>query len=220
MNGISVFKFSQLVAEVDHTTVKLLEFLRRRQLDNETKSFPLLPLILLLPPDTEAEATAAATASGAADYVLRQPFTAKEVFECIVQAVSRIHAVQHIYADIHKFKESKKFVHLPIFDDNPVDDESSVMSLQSMNSILSRVQEDSDEEEAEMQSQVSEIEEWEDTNDVVVPQFVTEMRNSKQFQKHNMGIDRMLEAKDRAQIDSSITKFLRNGSKYVYFEVE
>jgi hypothetical protein len=90
--------------------------LKRRKADEATKSYPLLPLILLVSSHTDPELVASIITVGGYDVMLTPPFGAKDVFENAVAALSRMESVQRIYADIHKYKEAQKFPYLPIFE--------------------------------------------------------------------------------------------------------
>jgi hypothetical protein len=67
-------------------------------------------------PHTDPELIANTITVGGYDFMLTPPFSAKDVFESAVAALSRMESVQRIYADIHKYKEAQKFPYLPIFE--------------------------------------------------------------------------------------------------------
>lgn len=141
---------------------KLLDALKRRKQDEATKSYPLLPLILLVSPHSDPELVSNIMAVGGYDFILTPPFTAKDVFESAVAALSRMESVQKIYADIHKYKEAQKFPYLPIFEHvnqsmvpseahDFSDDNSSHMGLSQISEIAStqRGQEEQDDEDSD-----------------------------------------------------------------------
>ena len=193
---------------MDHTTPKLLEFLRRRHIDDETRSFPILPLILLVPEDAELETMSTVRSSTGVDVLLQHPYTAKQVFEAIIGVTSRIHAVQNIYSDIHKFKESRKYTHLPLFDDNTEEHVATEQSIQLPDRTLPKVLEGSDEDEEEDASGIASEVDIESTCSDVVPEFLLSLRSEKHFNK-TRNFDIVKDPKELANLDSQIIKSFR-----------
>lgn len=183
-------------------------------MDELTRSFPILPVILLVPAELEPEMLSVIRVAPGVDVIMEHPFDAASVFEAVVHVSSRQHHVQNIYADIHKFKESRKYTYLPLFDDdiheNP---ENAPGVIVKENSLLSKVEEASDEDEGEEESLVSEVGS-EGGEGEVVPEFLVKLRRDLQFQKTRT-FTKVMEPKDRVFMDDEISQNLRKTNGWV-----
>lgn len=214
VNEILCYTSIQLIAEVDHTNQKLTEFLRRRHVEDATRSFPLLPLILLVPEDCDPDTAAIAKLAPGVDILLQHPYSANDVFEAVVNVLNKVQSVQNVYSDIHKFKESRKYTHLPIFDDERPSRDVAVdrtggrgQQAVADSILLKRVAEASDEDDDDESSAASEVS-VESVDSDIVPEFLIALRREKHF-SHTKTFDRVIDPRARAALDSSITKSLR-----------
>lgn len=193
---------------MDHTSAKLVEFLRRRHAEDPTRSYPLLPLILLIPEDCEPESAAAVRQAPNVDVLLQHPYDARKVFEAAMSVLTRVQSVQSIYSDIHKFKESRKFAHLPIFDDvrESAEEPQSLQEGRPLPQVLEEASE-GDEDEDEDSAVASEVD-VEEVDGDVVPQFLSNMRSEAHFSRART-FDKLADPKERAQLDAIIVKSLQ-----------
>jgi hypothetical protein len=204
-------------------TVKVLEYLKRRAVDDSTRSFPLLPVILCVTANAEPDLVSSVVSCGGADVILYEPISARALFKTALSLLSRASSVQSVYADIHKFKESRKYTYLPLFDKNrreagrgdsvadDLEDGSSVGSgggsAGHEGSGGGRLLED-DESGAE-----SDIDSWSDSSDVVEA-FLKERREDRQFQRFRSK-ERAMDPKDRSTFDSQLLDSLER-ARYAY----
>lgn len=192
---------SLLVADVDHMSVKLLEYLKRRTTDNNTRNFPLLPVIILIG-SAEQDLLTSIVNCGGYDIVLNDPVSAKDLFSAILELLARFNTVQTVYSDIHKYKESRKYTYLPIFERGRVelndDLENDSVESASIGDATNKC--DSDAE--------SEIDTWSNSS-VVVEEFLALKRAEKQLQRYKT-TERIMDPKDRAIFDSALLESLED----------
>lgn len=165
-----------------------------------------------MPEECEPDTAAAINQAQNVDVILHHPYDAKEVFDAVINVLTRIQSVQSVYSDIHKFKESRKYTHLPLFDDDARESDGTggITTTGSMH--LPKVAEelsddDGDEDDSECASEV----EVESVDHDVVPDFLVSMRSEKYFSKTRT-FDKVTDPKERAALDSQIVKALRSSS--------
>eukprot|EP00602_Paraphysomonas_sp_CaronLab_P011042 CAMPEP_0185022256 /NCGR_PEP_ID=MMETSP1103-20130426/4974_1 /TAXON_ID=36769 /ORGANISM="Paraphysomonas bandaiensis, Strain Caron Lab Isolate" /LENGTH=1344 /DNA_ID=CAMNT_0027554245 /DNA_START=188 /DNA_END=4219 /DNA_ORIENTATION=- len=106
-----------LAADLDHTTLKLLEVLNKRAKSEETRRLPSIPVVILVPEHTDEDIKNHLLSMGGYDVLLTNPVTPHEFFSAVVDLLHRRAAVETAYDTLRKKHKNIKYPHLNIFED-------------------------------------------------------------------------------------------------------
>jgi hypothetical protein len=106
-----------VIADVDHTTVRVLECLNKRSKAAETRRLPCVPVILLMPDSVDEDMKTNLHNVGGYDLILPSPITPRELFNSLTDLLYRRTIVESAYNDLRKEQRNLKYPHLQIFED-------------------------------------------------------------------------------------------------------
>lgn len=201
------------MADVDHSTLRLLEILKRRASSELTSHMRTLPLVLLVPPSLDDDIRQNITSSNLVDAVVPWPSTdPSKAFYVILDVLHRRYEVEDIYNDIRKQRKNIKYPYIPVFDDETIHNTASTSRVRDdalRHMISEAVEEDAFD---------TELDDWIEDNSLL-PSFVVAMRERIQIlrQKRTGRITKgILDGRERAAIDREIMKELMKGRMIDY----
>jgi hypothetical protein len=115
LHGIDI-----VIADVDHTTVRVLECLNKRAKAAETRRLPCVPVILLMPDTIDDDMKANIKNVGGYDLILPSPISPRDLFNSLTDLLYRRTIVESAYNDLRKEQRNLKYPHLQIFEDEKV----------------------------------------------------------------------------------------------------
>jgi hypothetical protein len=115
LHGIDI-----VIADVDHTTVRVLECLNKRSKAAETRRLPCVPVILLMPETIDDDMKANIQQVGGYDVILPSPISPRDLFNSLTDLLYRRTIVESAYNDLRKEQRNLKYPHLQIFEDEKI----------------------------------------------------------------------------------------------------
>lgn len=106
-----------VIADVDHTTARVLECLNKRAKAAETRRLPCVPVILLMPDTVDEDMKANIKSVGGYDLILPSPISPRDLFNSLTDLLYRRTIVESAYNDLRKEQRNLKYPHLQIFED-------------------------------------------------------------------------------------------------------
>lgn len=109
--GIDVALIDCPESKTDQSAIKFLEFLNKRMTDVETRSFPLIATVLLIPESYDGKEYSEMCGT------LLKNFTHKQVLIALVEAIHNKNAIEKTYKQLRSKQTAFKYPHIPIFTD-------------------------------------------------------------------------------------------------------
>jgi len=120
--GIDVALIEFAESKTDQSAVKFLEFLNKRMTDVETRKFPIIATVLLIPESYDSQEYSEICGS-----ILKNG-THKQVLYALVEAVHNKNAIEKTYKQLRSKQTAFKYPHIPLFKeiaDTLCDDDNS-----------------------------------------------------------------------------------------------
>lgn len=218
-------KVSMIVAEVDHTLVKLMEVIHKYN-ETESLSSARLPLLLLMPPSIENDTKQYLQTCQDVYNLMEYPYSAKDVFATIVVMLHRRNAAQEVFNKVLKSNYVAKNPRETVFlekkssreDEMTVSSSRSPLfsSIDTSMSLMEEVDaEELDQEILDLTAPVT-VDSFLESSKLILPKDIFRMRQYyvKEAEKNN-SFDAFatyrVDPRERERVDRMILKNLNNG---------